>query len=194
MTMKRFLRHLVILLRHLLNAAWAFSWWMTEGLRRSSSRATGLRLLALGLAVGALIGWSNGKVIHIVNETELPRPVTPPPPGTVWARAMTTGYCPCWRCCGVGADGHTATRRDVRDYPFGIAVDSGLLPYGNTIVVPGYGIAQTDDTGGAMRQDAKRGLLHLDLRFKTHAEAERWGVRWLWIAVPSGSEAAHAVR
>jgi 3D (Asp-Asp-Asp) domain-containing protein len=191
MTMKRLLRHLFLLLRHLLNLTWSFSWWMTAGLRQNSTRSTGLRLLALGLAVGALIGWANGTVVHVIQEKDLPRPVTQPPPGMAWARAMTTGYCPCWRCCGVGSDGHTSTRRDVRDYPFGLAVDSGLMPYGTQVLVPGYGLADADDTGGAMRQHARDGLLHIDLRFKTHAEAQRWGVRWLWIAVPDGIRAAH---
>jgi 3D (Asp-Asp-Asp) domain-containing protein len=189
MTTKRVLRQLMLLLRQLLSLTWSFSWWLTAGLRKDSTRSTGLRLLALGLAIGALIGWSNGKVIHIVNETELPRPVTPPPPGMAWARAMTTGYCPCWRCCGMQADGHTSTRRDVRQHPYGIAVDSGLLPNHTSLLVPGYGLAEADDTGGAMRQHAREGLLHIDLRFKTHDQAARWGVRWMWLAVPAGAKA-----
>lgn len=190
LVLRRLVRQLGILLRRLLDLSWSFSWWMTEGLRRSHSRGTGLRLLALGLAVGALLGWSNGKVIHIIPERELPKPVAPPPAGMTWARALTTGYCPCWRCCGPNAKGITSTRRDVRTYPFGLAVDSGLLPYGTTLMVPGYGVAEADDTGGAMRQDARAGRLHLDLRFRTHEEAARWGVRLMWLAVPVGTKAA----
>jgi 3D (Asp-Asp-Asp) domain-containing protein len=190
--MSRTLRTFSRALRWILDATWSVAWWSTEGLRRTSMRSTGLRLLVVGLAVGWLLGWSNGKVIHIVTETELPRPVTPPPAGTVWARAKTTGYCPCWRCCGWGADGHTAIGRDVRVHPFGIAVDSGLIAYGTPLLVPGYGFAAADDTGGAMRQDARSGVLHIDLRFREHEEAQRWGVRWMWIAVPSASPAASA--
>jgi 3D (Asp-Asp-Asp) domain-containing protein len=186
------MRTLTKVLRWIIDAAWSVAWWSVEGLRRASMRSTGIRLLAVGLIVGWLLGWSNGKVIHVVTETELPRPVTPPPTGMVWARTKTTGYCPCWRCCGWGADGPTSIGRDVRDHPYGIAVDSGLVSYGTGLLVPGYGYAAADDTGGAMRQDARNGVLHIDLRFKTHDEAARWGVRWLWLAVPAGSAAGRA--
>jgi hypothetical protein len=47
-----------------------------------------------------------------------------------------------------------------------------------------------DDTGGAMRQSAKQGIVHFDLRFITHAEARRWGVRHLYVALPAGMPAA----
>ena len=62
-----------------------------------------------------------------------------------------TGYCPCWRCCGAFANGHTAINRDVMKYPFGIAVEPKLLPYRIELDVPGYGRAMVDDTGGASR-------------------------------------------
>jgi 3D (Asp-Asp-Asp) domain-containing protein len=182
--MQRDLRLLLIGTRRFLRGCWSFAWWTTEGLRDRRARGTGLRLLALGLVLGTVIGWSNGKVIHIITETELPKPVTAPPPGQTWARVLTTGYCPCWRCCGLSADGITAINRRIREYPHGIAADSQLVPYRTSLSVPGYGIANVDDTGGAMRQDARRGRLHLDLRFVSHDQAARWGRRWMWIAVP----------
>lgn len=190
--MHPFLRRIVLVLRRVIAACWSLSWWTTAGLRDRRTRPTGIRLLVLGLLAGALIGWSNGKVIHVVQEKELPKPVTPAPPGRAWARVMTTGYCPCWRCCGWDATGHTATNRDVSVYPFGLASDRQMMPYDTELMVPGYGQAVVDDTGGRMRQDARKGLFHLDLRFTSHDEALRWGVRWMWIAVPLGTKAASA--
>jgi 3D (Asp-Asp-Asp) domain-containing protein len=117
--------------------------------------------------------------------------VLPPPAGTRWVPVKTTGYCPCWRCCGAFANGRTAINRDVQQFPFGIAVEPKLLPYRIELDVPGYGRALVDDTGGAMRQSAQQGTVHLDLRFETHQTALNWGVRRMWIAVPETAPAAH---
>ncbi len=187
----RILRLLWLFVRRVVNWSCRFSWWTTAGLRDARTRPTGLRLLCLGLAVGVLIGWANSEVIHVlIDRGGMPKPVTPPPPGMAWAHVLTTGYCPCTICCGPNASGHTSTNRDVRSYPFGIAVDPGLMPYRYNLYVPGYGIADVDDTGGAMREDARRGRFHIDLRFTDHQQARRWGVRWMWIAVPAGTGAA----
>jgi 3D (Asp-Asp-Asp) domain-containing protein len=113
---------------------------------------------------------------------------SPTPTATV--TVMTTGYCPCERCCGGTADGITAINRDVRRHPHGIAVDPLLIPYRTVLSVPGYGTALVDDTGAAMRADGARGIVHLDLRFRTHAEARTWGVRWLRVVLPGDSPAA----
>ncbi len=187
----RLLRLLWLSVRRILQYAWRFSWWTTAGLRDARIRPKGLRLLGLGLAIGFLVGWANSEVIHVFTDRgSMPKPVTPPPPGMAWARVLTTGYCPCTSCCGPNAIGRTAINNDVRAHPYGIAADKGLMPYRTSLYVPGYGIADVDDTGGAMRQDARRGRFHLDLRFTDHAQARRWGVRWMWIAVPAGVGAA----
>ncbi len=152
----------------------------------------GARLVLAGLAIGWLVGWSAGMTLRVIviEEKQLPRPVLPPPLGTTWVPVKTTGYCPCWRCCGMFANGHTAINRDVMKFPFGIAVEPKLLPYRIELDVPGYGRALVDDTGGAMRQSALKGTVHLDLRFQTHQEALNWGVRRMWIAVPDAAPAA----
>jgi 3D (Asp-Asp-Asp) domain-containing protein len=122
---------------------------------------------------------------------ELPKPVTDPPPAMAWVKALTTGYCPCKICCEKDPqDWKTAINRDIRVHPYGIASSHQLVPPGIWVDVPGYGHAMVDDTGGAMRQDAKRGIVHLDLRFEDHAVARRWGRRWMWIALPKESGAA----
>jgi 3D (Asp-Asp-Asp) domain-containing protein len=122
---------------------------------------------------------------------EMPRPVTEPPPGMAWVKVLTTGYCPCPICCEKPVqDWKTSTNRDIRKHPYGIASSHDLVPPGLWLEVPGYGYAMVDDTGGAMRQDAKRGVVHLDLRFEVHEVARHWGRRWVWIALPADGAAA----
>jgi 3D (Asp-Asp-Asp) domain-containing protein len=112
------------------------------------------------------------------------------PPATRTVVAKVTGYCPCTICCGARAAGITAINRNVYRHPRGIAVDPRLLAYRSYLSVPGYGTAMVDDTGAAMRADGDHGVIHLDVRFKTHEEALLWGVRWLPIEVPVASQAA----
>ena len=45
-----------------------------------------------------------------------------------------------------------------------------------------------------MRQSAKQGIVHFDLRFITHSEARRWGVRHMYIALPVGIPAANLAK
>lgn len=177
--------------------------WSGRFLRRTwhgrATAAGGMRLITVAVISGFLAGivtlWATGN-IGVVREVlygdsgELPKPVTPPPEGHAWVRVLTTGYCPCAICCGADADGITARGRSVRQHPFGIASDFGLVTPWLTLDIPGYGRARVDDTGGAMRQSAKQGVVHLDLRFKTHQQARRWGRRWLWIAMPAGARAS----
>jgi 3D (Asp-Asp-Asp) domain-containing protein len=175
------------------SAAWRFLAWWFSGLADRRSWFPGVRLLALGAALGLVVGWGCGRILHVlvVEETSLPKPVTSPPPGAAWVHVLTTGYCPCALCCGLFANGHTAINREVATYPFGIAVAPTLIPYREVIEVPGYGTAMVDDTGGAMRQDAAlHHIVHLDLRFITHSEARRWGRRWMWISLPADGPAA----
>ena len=73
---------------------------------------------------------------------------------------------------------------------YGYAVDPRAIPYGTPIFVPGYWdsinrnnnfvpqmMPKTDDTGGAMRQSWRKGILHIDVRYRTHSAALRWGKR-----------------
>lgn len=89
--------------------------------------------------------------------------------------AKLTGYCPCEKCCGSWADGVTSTGRSAK-LP-GAAVDPKMIPYRSMLVIPGVGKRLADDTGGAMRQAGRRGEYHIDVRFRTHKEALRFGVR-----------------
>ncbi len=96
-----------------------------------------------------------------------------------------TAYCLCEECCGIFAKqpmrltsiGDDATICD------GVAADPKLIPYRTRLSIPGIGIREVDDTGGTMRQSARNGISHIDVRFPTHEEACVWGVRWLEVTI-----------
>ena len=93
-----------------------------------------------------------------------------------------TAYCPCKKCCGDYADGKTSINRDAWK-TLGAAADPKLLPYGTRLNIPGVGIRIVDDTGGAMRQSAKEGIWHVDIRFHDHKDAEEFGTRWEYVKI-----------
>jgi 3D (Asp-Asp-Asp) domain-containing protein len=97
-------------------------------------------------------------------------------------RMKVTAYCPCDKCCGPNAIGKTSTGHDAWK-TFGIAADPRLLRYRTKLEIPGVGVREVDDTGGAMRQDAKKGICHIDLRMHSHQEARKFGVKWLEVKI-----------
>jgi 3D (Asp-Asp-Asp) domain-containing protein len=97
-------------------------------------------------------------------------------------KTLVTAYCPCKICCGKSANGVTSTGRNAFRFT-GVAADPTAIPYGNFVRIPGVGFRKVDDTGGAMRQSWRKGVYHLDLRFKTHEEARQWGRKWMKVDV-----------
>jgi len=107
---------------------------------------------------------------------------------------IVTGYCRCGKCCGwrrtwygrpvyssgpskgktklVGqtASGTMAVRGT-------IAADTSRYPFGTIMHVPGYGYGRVEDRGGDVKGD------HIDLYFRTHAAALRWGRRQLTVRI-----------
>lgn len=99
---------------------------------------------------------------------------------------LTTGYCPCKKCCnwkrtwygkavvangpnkgkpkkvGMTASGKKARRGT-------IAADTSLYPFGTVMYIPGYGYGTVEDRGGAIKGQ------HIDLFFKHHKKAIKWG-------------------
>lgn len=102
--------------------------------------------------------------------------------------AVVTAYTPSVEGGGAGT-GRTATNTKTSVHPYGVASDWGMLPPGSIVIVPGYEhicktpTATVDDTGAAMRADARRGVLHIDLRMRTLNAALHWGVQNLTILV-----------
>lgn len=98
-------------------------------------------------------------------------------------KTLVTAYCPCRKCCGRDANGVTSTGRNAFRYQ-GVAADPKAIPYGRYVRIPGVGFRKVDDTGGAMRQSwRKKGIVHLDLRFRQHKDALNWGRRWMFVDV-----------
>lgn len=114
-------------------------------------------------------------------------PVRPPPGRAPRVLALeTTGYCSCGRCCGwkrnwlfqpVYASGPLRgrpkpvgiTASGVRAKAGTIAADTSLFPFGTVMYVPGYGYGRVEDRGGDIRGR------HIDLHFRSHADAMAWG-------------------
>jgi len=128
-------------------------------------------------------------------------PMPPLPPTTTKAKVITkpqknnikngykyeeikvtaTAYCPCAKCCGRGSPGITKTGRSA--WLPGVAVDPRYIPLGSHIDIPGYNRNNNgswvlcDDTGGKIKKN------RIDVRFKTHEEAKRWGRQEIIIRV-----------
>ena len=80
--------------------------------------------------------------------------------------------------CHDGNPSVTAT--GTRPGPGTAAVDPRVIPYGTFLWVAGYGWAEAQDTGAAMR----RGERDLDLFFWTRQEALNWGRRKAVVVLP----------
>ncbi len=105
-----------------------------------------------------------------------------------------TGYCPCGECCnwkrnwlfrpviasgpnkgkhkkvGCTASGKMAGRGT-------IAADARLFPFGAIMYVPGYGYGIVEDRGSAIKGH------HIDLFYRSHLTANKWGSRKLRVKV-----------
>lgn len=100
---------------------------------------------------------------------------------------LTTGYCGCKKCAGwhrnwllrpVYSSGpNKGKRKKVGITASGAKARKGTIaadpryPFGTVMDIPGYGYGRVEDRGGAIRGD------HIDLFFKKHKDALRWGKR-----------------
>ncbi len=112
-----------------------------------------------------------------------------------WVTVEATAYCPCALCCDVRTE-KTADGTSTNAEPYGVAA-SPDLPIGTVVTIPvglGY-LDQTyprdsqrmfrvDDRGGALRTDWKRyGITRLDLRYRSHDYAVRFGRRLIRVEI-----------
>jgi len=96
-------------------------------------------------------------------------------------RMTVTAYSPDARSCGPWADGRTATLHSVNTNAHRlVAADPRVLPYGSMVTVPGYDegrIVPVLDCGGKIKGN------RLDVLYRTHSQAVRWGVQHLRVTV-----------
>jgi 3D (Asp-Asp-Asp) domain-containing protein len=121
--------------------------------------------------------------------------IKPPRGVTPEARVMTvTGYCKCKTCCNWKRNWHLkpviatgsskgvtkkigVTASGTKAKPGTIAADTTRYPFGTIMYVPGYGYGRVEDRGSAVQGE------HIDLFFKTHREALRWGKQTVNVTV-----------
>ena len=96
-------------------------------------------------------------------------------------KVLATAYCPCSKCCGWGARGITSAGNDARKP--GVAADVRRFPYGTRLAIPGVGVRVVDDTGKALRKDAKNGVARIDVRFSKHKDAVKFGRKLVLVKV-----------
>ncbi len=105
-----------------------------------------------------------------------------------------TGYCKCGECCGWKRNllmqpvyaygsmkgdkkkiGETASGTKAKTGT--IAADTSVFPFGTRLKVPGYGWGTVEDRGGAIQGG------RIDLFFKSHEEALKWGRQTVTVEV-----------
>jgi len=96
---------------------------------------------------------------------------------------VATAYCPCEECCGEHADGRTATGRDA--YKAGVAVDPKHFPLGTRFDIPGYERGPNGNGSWVLADDTGEDIngMKIDVRFRTHREAKKWGKKRIKIRV-----------
>lgn len=115
--------------------------------------------------------------------------------GKEYVTLEATGYCKCQECCGwkrnllmqpVYAYGSMkGERKKLGETASGskakpgrtIAADTSLFPFGTKMKVPGYGTGIVEDRGGAIKG------ARIDLFFKTHKQALKWGRQTVTVEV-----------
>ncbi len=91
--------------------------------------------------------------------------------------ARVTAYAPHDNKSGICADENPKVTSTGIEPRVGIvAVDPTKIPYGTKLNIPGYGMAEAQDTGGALRQYDG---IALDVVMESYEEAIEWGVQYL---------------
>ena len=110
-------------------------------------------------------------------KAEAAAPAEPVESAPALQRVIVTGYCSCPKCCGAKANGLTATGTKAQLGT--ISADPSIFPFGTQLDVPGYGEGVVEDTGARVKG------YRIDVWFPTHAEAQAWGRREMFVALPN---------
>jgi len=130
----------------------------------------------LTIAIGVSLLASRSVIVHTANSATLVTKTAVAHQGSqpLKLRLLLTAYVP-------DEGTKTATGRNA-NHP-GIAADFKTFPPGTKTFIPGKGTFGVDDTGGAMRKDAKHGIHHIDLRiiptFNAYHRAMTIGRQWI---------------
>lgn len=124
---------------------------------------------ALGIASATEDSGQTSKTVVVPPGVVMPRNEPQETQETRPCVFTVTAYCPCEKCCGVYANGYTATGAKATQ-GVTVAADPAVLPMGTEIQIDGHTYT-VQDTGGAIAG------YRLDLYFDSHEDALQWGVR-----------------
>ena len=122
-------------------------------------------------------GHRRGEKIEAAAPAANAAPAAPAESAPALQSVIVTGYCSCPKCCGANATGLTATGTKAQLGT--ISADTSIFPFGTQLNVPGYGEGVVEDTGSRVKG------FHIDVWFPTHAQAQAWGSREMYVAQPS---------
>ena len=95
--------------------------------------------------------------------------------------ARVTAYAPFDNQSGICADENpNSTSTGKVPGPSYAAADPSRLPYGTKLNIPGYGVVEIQDTGGALRN--YEGIA-VDIFKSSYSEAMQWGVQYLEVEI-----------
>ena len=118
-----------------------------------------------------------------------PQPVVPEEPQSPWVvkvRMLVTACSP-----EDSIDVAYYARHGYEGATYNIAADTRILPRGTQMRVPGYMPVSfpgrwwvVDSAGGSIiRRASRRGIIQIDVKFRTEHSALRWGRQWLDVEV-----------
>lgn len=110
--------------------------------------------------------------------------------------ALVTSYTPTGKGLMAGKNkdgtdyketGKTSTGNDALKDFTGVATAD--IPKGAIVYIEGVGWKIADDSGGALRENAEKGITHVDVRTKKYADAIKWGKQHkkVYVFVKSGN-------
>ena len=146
-----------------------------------------IRDILITLNIVAIFGlYGLNKIQDVPQDGQTPVKVADIPQYTVQSEYGTvlmnvSAYCPCEKCCGVFADGITAS--GVPAVGYFVAAPPNYA-FGTLMVIPGYAGRPVPvlDRGGAIKGNK------LDIFFPTHQEALIWGRQYLKVELKGESE------
>ena len=108
-------------------------------------------------------------------------------PEQIFITARVTAYAPFDNKSGICADENpNSTSTGKRPGPSYVAADPARLPYGTKLNIPGYGVVEIQDTGGALRNDKDN--IRIDVFMDSYESAIIFGVQWLEVEILGGPD------